>query len=159
MPHTPNLETQRAAMRKLDFLIGRWTGEARMARGPGQYVDMIQTEDAQYKLDGLVLMIEGIGRNKADGTPVLQALGIISYDDESSTYRMRAFNDGRFLETDIKLLDDGNSLSWGLALGEIKTSTVLRIDEQGRWTEDGELKIGQRPPVKFLELAVLKVKT
>jgi hypothetical protein len=30
-PFVPNLETQRAAMRKLGFLIGRWTGEARMA--------------------------------------------------------------------------------------------------------------------------------
>jgi len=28
---------------------------------------VVQTEEAQYKLNGLVLMIEGIERNKADG--------------------------------------------------------------------------------------------
>ena len=48
---------------------------------------LLQTEEAQFKLDGLFLMIEGIGRTISDGQPVLQVLGIISYDDESGTYR------------------------------------------------------------------------
>jgi len=30
---------------------------------------------------------------------------------------MRAFNDGRFLETELKLLGDGDGLTWGFALG------------------------------------------
>ena len=33
------------------------------------------------------------------------ALGLISFDDETGTYRMRAFNDGRWLETEVKLED------------------------------------------------------
>jgi len=65
--------------------------EARLLRGPGDLVLLIQTEEAQYKLDGLILLIEGVGRTKADGKAALQALGIVSYDDESGTYRMRAF--------------------------------------------------------------------
>ena len=32
-------------------------------------------------------------------------LGLISFDDETGTYRMRAFNDGRWLETEVKLED------------------------------------------------------
>ncbi len=84
---------------------------------------MLQTEEAQYKLDGLILEIEGVGRTTADNKPVLQALGIISFDDETGTYHMRAFNDGRFLETDVKLLEDGKSLAWGFALGSIRTSS------------------------------------
>ena len=55
---------------------------------------------------------------------------------------MRAFNDGRWLETEIKLVDGGNSISWGFALGEFKTTTVLRINEKGEWTELGDLIIG-----------------
>ena len=47
-------------MKKLEFLIGKWAGEARMLRGPGDPVVMTQTEEAQYKLGGLVLSIEGI---------------------------------------------------------------------------------------------------
>ena len=141
-------------MKKLEFLIGKWTGEARVLRGPGDPVEMIQTEEAQYKLDGLVLLIEGMGRAKSDGKPALQALGMVSWDDESETYRMRAFNDGRFLEAEVKLLDNRKGIAWGFALGEIKTSSVLRINERGEWTELGEITIGSQAPRKFMDLTV-----
>ena len=141
-------------MKKLSFLIGRWSREASVFRGPGQFVDLFQTEEAQFKLDGLVLMIEGVGRTKSDSKLALQALGLICFEDESGTYRMRAFNDGRWLETEVKLADGGNAISWGFALGEIKTTTVLRINENGEWTERGELTIGGRPPQKMIELSV-----
>src|SRR5215472_10012174 len=97
-PRTPDLAAQRAAMKKLDFLVGKWEGQARVLRGPGAMVDLAQTESAEHKLDGLILAIEGVGKTK-DGNPALQAYGIVSFDDESGTYRMRAFNDGRFLES------------------------------------------------------------
>jgi hypothetical protein len=150
----PDLQAQRAAMKKLEFLIGTWAGEAWVLRGPGEPVEMIQTEDAQYKLDGLILVIEGVGRAKSDGKPVLQALGVISWDDENATYRMRAFNDGRFLETEVRLLETGAEITWGFALGEIRTSSILRINEKGQWTEAAEITIGAQPPRRFMELAV-----
>jgi hypothetical protein len=151
---TPDLEAQRTAMKKLGFLVGEWSGEASALRGAGQFAELTQTESAQLKLDGLVLVIEGVGRTKADGKLYLQALGLISFDDETGTYRMRAFNDGRWLETEVKLADGVNSISWGFALGEFKTTTVLRINENGEWTEHGELVIGDRPPQKMMELKV-----
>lgn len=80
-------------------------------------MELIQTEEAQYKLDGLILIIEGIGRTKADGQVALRALGIISYDEEAGIYRMRAYNDGRYLETDVKLSENGEGITWGFALG------------------------------------------
>ena len=85
-PRVPDVEAQRTAMKKLDFLLGKWSGEARVLRGPGELVDLIQTEEAQYKLDGLILVIEGIGKTRAEGKLALQALGIVSYDDEAQTY-------------------------------------------------------------------------
>jgi hypothetical protein len=150
----PDVEAQRAAMKKLGFLVGEWSGEASVLRGPGQFVELAQTESAQFKLDGLVLVIEGVGRTRADGKLALQALGLISFDDETGTYKMRAFNDGRWLETDVKLADGGNSISWGFALGEFKTRTVMRINENGEWNELGELVIGDRPPQKMMDLKV-----
>jgi hypothetical protein len=141
-------------MKKLGFLVGKWVGEARLLRGPGEPVVLVQTEEAQFKLEGLILEIEGIGRTKLDNKPVLQALGIISFDDETSTYHMRAFNDGRFLETDVKLLEDGKGLAWGFALGPIRTSSVLRINEKGEWTELAEITGDSQPARKLLELTV-----
>jgi hypothetical protein len=149
----PDLEAQREAMKKLAVLVGKWTGEARLLRGPGEWVELLQTEEAQYKLDGLILVIEGVGRTKSGGRPILQAFGVISYDNESGTYPFRAFNDGRFLETTTKLLEEGG-ISWGFALGEIRTSSVLRINERGEWTEVGEISIGSQPAKKFWELTV-----
>lgn len=154
LPRTPDISAQRAGMKKLGFLVGKWVGEARLLRGLGEPVILAQTEEAQFKLDGLILEIEGIGRTKADDKPVLQALGIISFDDETGTYHMRAFNDGRFLETDVKLLEDGKSLTWGFALGTIRTSSVLRINEKGEWTELAEICIDSQPAKKLMELTV-----
>jgi hypothetical protein len=156
-PRAPDVGAQRAAMKKLAFLVGKWSGEATIFRGPGEAAELAQTEEAQFKLDGLILQIEGVGRRKADGKIALQALGLISFDDDSGTYRMRAFNDGRWLETDVKLGSDGNSISWGFALGEIKTSSVLRISEKGEWTEETEPSVGGKPAQKFMDLTVRRV--
>jgi hypothetical protein len=153
-PRTPDLAAQRAAMQKLGFLVGHWFGEVHIFRGLGEPLELLQTERAEFKLDGLLLLIEGIGCSKADGKIVLQALGIISYDDGSDTYHMRAYNDGRYLETEVKLAASGKELRWGFALGEIRTSSVLRLNEQGRWTELHEISVSAEPPRKFMELTV-----
>jgi hypothetical protein len=154
IPRNPDLEAQRLAMKKLDFLVGSWLGEARVAHVAGENTELMQTEEAKYKLDGLILVIEGVGRAQSSGAPMLQAFGIISYDDEIQTYRMRAFNDGRFLETKIRLLKEGKGMTWGFVLGEIKTKSVMRINENGDWTELHEITIGSQPPRKLMEVAV-----
>src|SRR5689334_18205655 len=120
----PDVVTQRTAMKKLGFLIGNYSGEASIIRGPGQFAEVWQTEEAQFRLGGLVVMIEGIGRLKSDNTPILQALGLISFDETSGKYHMRAFNDGRWLETEVRLLDEPNTISWGFTLGEMRTHSV-----------------------------------
>jgi hypothetical protein len=144
-------------MKKLEFLIGRWIGEARLLRGPGEWLDLQQSEEVQYKLDGLILVIEGVGRIKSDGLSVLQALGVISFDDEAETYRLRAFNDGRFLESDVKLLDQNTGIRWGFTLGRVTTQSVLLINGSGEWKEIAEIRVGSEPPKKLLELTVRRV--
>lgn len=158
LPRIRDLAAQRAAMKEIDYLVGKWAGEARLLRGPGEPVELLQTEEAQYKLDGLILVIEGVGRTKSGGQPLLQAFGIVSYDDESGTYWMRAFNDGRFLETEVKLLEEGKGMRWGFVLGEIRTHSVLWINESGEWTERAEIEIGSQPRKKLLELTVRRQK-
>jgi hypothetical protein len=154
LARVPDLEAKRTAMRKLSFLAGEWVGCASIQRGPGAPTELVQAENVQYKLDGLVLMIEGVGRANSDGQPVLQALGFLSYDDQRMVYQMRAFNDGRFLETEVKLSEETKSLTWGFTLGDISTKSVLRIDGNGEWTELHEIIIGPQPPRKLMEVAV-----
>jgi hypothetical protein len=59
----PNVAAQRAAMKKLEFLAGKWSGKASVMRGPGAAMRVTQTQDVQFKLDGLVMLVEGTGRN------------------------------------------------------------------------------------------------
>jgi hypothetical protein len=155
-PHSPDVEAQRAAMTKLNFLVGKWSGEARILTRPDETLELIQTEEAQYRLDGLILMIEGIGRTKDSGKPALSALGILSYEDVAGTYRMRAYNDGRWLETDVKLVEGGKGITWGFVFGEVRTNSLMLINEKGEWTELTELMVGALPARKFMELRVAK---
>jgi hypothetical protein len=159
MPYMPDLSAQRRSMNELSFLVGKWKGEARLLRAPGEVVELIQIEKAHYKLDGLLLVIEGIGRRQADGSTVLQALGIISCDDETGEYRMRAYNDGRWLETQVRLIEGEKGITWGFSMGEFRTQSRLLINEQGEWTELTELTIGSQAARKMMELVVRPERT
>ena len=141
-------------MNKLQFLTGSWSGHTRVWRGADQWAALTQTEKATFKLDGLLLMIEGTGIDQASGKPSLQALGLISFDDASGLYRMRAFNDGRWLESTVELNESRRELHWGFTLEQIKTSSTLRVDDSGSWTETHQITIGSQPPHKFMEVTV-----
>jgi hypothetical protein len=71
---------------------------------------------------------------------------------------MRAFNDGRFLETNVKTVGGGQRNDWGFVLGEIKTKSVMRINEKDEWTELHEIIIGSQPPKRLMEIAVRRQK-
>jgi hypothetical protein len=155
---SPDVNAQRQAMKKLGFLIGEWAGQGRMLRPSGEWIEFNQTERAEYKLDGLLLVIEGVGRAKSDGRPLLQAYGIASYEDATGTCRMRAFNEGRWLETDTVLADNGRELTWGFTVGDIRTKSTLRLTDAGEWTESHEVTMGTQPPRKFMDLTVKRVR-
>jgi len=149
-----NLEAQGTAMAKLAFLIGTWEGELRVHRGAPEPAVFQMTENASWRLDGLILLIEGVGREMGSEKAALQAFGFVCYDDAAGTYRMRAFNDGRFLESAAKLAEDGRGLEWGFAVEHVRTRAVLRINERGEWTEEHEIMIGEQPARKFMEVVV-----
>jgi hypothetical protein len=71
---------------------------------------------------------------------------------------MRAYNDGRYLETELKLSENGIGMTWGFTLGEIKTSSLMRISELGDWTELHEITMGSQPPRRLMEVRVSRQK-
>jgi hypothetical protein len=102
------------AVGKLSFLAGRWSGPATIRRGPGEALHLIQTEDVEFKLDGLVLLIEGKS-NGAEGKVMFSAFATISYDDSSLTYRFRAYNDGHYVDSELSVPPNG--FSWSFTTG------------------------------------------
>ena len=144
----PNVAAQREAMKKLEFLAGKWAGNASITRGPGEPIRLVQSEDLQFKLDGLVMVVEGTGRD-ASGQVVFRAFATIAYDDTASVHRFRAFNDGRFLDTELKVTLGG--FAWGYTAGPVKVNNTTRLNEKGEWFEVTETTFGTSPPQKSLE--------
>ena len=93
---TQDLAAQREAMRKLAFLEGSWSGEATVRQSRMRIVDRMT-----YKLDGLVLQMERMGRDEKGGV-VFEALATIAYDDSKKQYRFRAHVQGKFIDAEFK---------------------------------------------------------
>jgi hypothetical protein len=148
----PDTAAQREAMKKLSFLVGKWTGEASILSNPSGPFKVNQTEEVQYKLDGLILLIEGTGRNQKTGEIQFRALATVAYDDAARTYQFRAYNDGRYLDTEMKAPENG--FEWGYKAGPVNVRFVMHLDKNGDWVEVGDVVIGDQPPRRMLELKV-----
>lgn len=152
-PRGPDISAQKAAMRKLDFLTGKWEGDA-VVRTPAGERKIRQSEAVEYRLDGLILLIEGTGRDPATGEIVFNALATISYDDTAKTYRIRAYNAGRYLDTELTL--EPNGFQWGFTAGPAKIRNVMTLGPAGEWIEFSEVTLAGRPPMRTVEFKVLK---
>jgi len=49
-------------------------------------------------------------------------------------------------------------MTWGFALGQIRTKSVMRINDSGEWTELQEITVGSESPKTFMELVVRRQK-
>ena len=149
-PPAPNpVAVQREAMQKLSFLAGHWSGPATIHRGPGEPLHVTQTEDVQYKLDGLVLLIEGKSTD-LDGKIVFSALATVAYDDATRTYRFRAYNDGHYLDTELAVPDNG--FSWSFTSGPAHIVNTMHLTAKGEWTETTDVTFGSNPPFRSVEM-------
>ena len=148
-PGSNPVAVQRDAMHKLAFLAGQWSGPATIRRGPGDPLHVTQTEDVEYKLDGLVLLIQGKSTD-ADGKIVFSALATIAYDDASHTYRFRAYNDGHFLDTELSVPENG--FSWSFDAGPAHIVNTMRLTSKGEWNETTDVTFGSNPAFRSVEM-------
>ena len=84
--------TERTAMKKLDFVIGKWEGEGWLLVGPDQRYPFSVAESYSYRCNGLI--VDGEGKFRPGGaqedteTPTMYGLGMIYFDRQSGEYRM-----------------------------------------------------------------------
>ena len=143
------VDVQREAMRRLSFLVGRWSGPVTIARGPGESLRLTQTENVEYKLDGLILLVEGKSTN-ADGKVQFSALATIAYDDASHTYRFRAYNDGHYLDTELSVPTNG--FSWSFTAGPAHIVNTMHLSSKGEWDEVSEMTYGNNPAYRTVDM-------
>jgi len=148
-PLSNSADAQREAMGKLSFLAGNWSGPVTIIRGPGEALHLTQTERVEYKLDGLVLLVEGKSTS-ADGKVLFSALATIAYDDASHTYRFRAYHDGHYLDTELSVPPNG--FSWSFMAGPAHIVNTMHLTEKSEWDEVTEATVGNNPPHRSVEM-------
>lgn len=148
-PPMPNADAQREAMKKLAFLAGEWSGQVSISRGPGEPVKLTQAETVQYKLDGLVLLVEGQSTGP-DGKAQFQALATIAYDDVAHSYRIRAYNEGHYVDAELTVNPDG--FAWGFNAGPAKIQNTMHLTAEGAWQETTDVKFGSNPARRSVEM-------
>jgi hypothetical protein len=144
-----SVEMQGEAMHKLAFLVGHWSGPITVTTGGGEPLHLTQSEAVEYKLNGLVLLIEGRSTD-AHGKAVYNALATISYDDATHAYRLRAYNAGHYLDTDLSVLSDG--FSWGFDAGPAHIVNTMHLSSKGEWHETTEAVVGGNPPQRSVDM-------
>jgi len=148
-PVSSSVDAQREAMRKLSFLAGHWSGPVTIVHGPGEALHLTQTEDVEYKLNGLVLLIEGKSTS-ADGRVLFSALATVAYDDASHTYRFRAYNEGRYLDTELSVPTNG--FSWSFTAGPAHVVNTMHLTGKGEWEEVTEASVGGNAPHRSVDM-------
>lgn len=145
---------QRQEMRKAAWMVGDWKGTGWIEMGPMGRHEFVQTEAIQSKLDGLVLIIEGLGQSREDASTVHSALAVLSYDERAGTFRWRAFTaEGR--QTDAEAKVDEGALEWGFPTSRTgRVRFTIKLDEKGRWFEIGEMTQDGETWRQFFEMTL-----
>ena len=144
------------AMAKLAFLAGKWRGDATFQMGP-QAQELTQSEDVQSRLDGLVLVIEGIGKSKTDGQVQHHAFATISYDAAAKNYRVVAVRkDGQCVITSGTFLPDG-AFQWGFEMPQGAVRFTIRHAEGDVWHETGEISFDKATWKQYIEMRLKRV--
>lgn len=146
-----------SAMAPLAWLVGEWRGPGTMQTRAGpQVADVL--ERVESRLDGRVLVIEGIGRDMAAGEGAGQvvhnAFALLSYDPDAGRYVMRAFREGRFVDADAELSD--GVFTWGFAVPGGRVRYHIRHDA-GNWLETGEFSPNGANWRQFFEMRLDRV--
>lgn len=150
-------------MKKLDFLVGEWKGEAWYQMGPNAKREYaLQHEKVTPRAGGNVLLVEGIGRTKKeDGTAgeiVHDALAFLRWDDVAKKYRFSTAVAGRGTAEPAFEVTGPNKAVWTMELPQGTMRYTITLNEKGEWFEVGEYSRDGAKWSKFLEMTLVKVK-
>jgi hypothetical protein len=146
-------------MAVLSNWAGRWKGEGVVYRGPQGSKSSVD-EQIEWKLDGTVLLINGVGKTSEGASEkiVHEALGVLTYDVYKNEYKFRSWlRTGITTEAWFKVTGD-NKYEWGFDVpnGKIKYSITLDPAKK-TWNEVGEFSQEGIDWMKFFEMNLTKV--
>ncbi len=149
-------ETCKTEMKKLEYLAGDWKGEAIVQTRNGP-INVNQTEHIEWRLDGVVLAIEGTGRQNNE--IAFNAFAIANYDPNSKQFKFRSYTkEGGSTDAYFKVLAE-NNFEWGFDTpngGKVKF--VITLDPTRKtWHEVGQYSADGNNWMKTIELNLVKL--
>ena len=150
-PNAVMVSAERGAIQKLAFLTGRWSGPVTIYRGSGKALQMTQQENVQYKVGGLVMLIEGRSTD-GSGRVRFDALATIAYDPARHEYRIRAYSGGRYLDT--RLTVEARGFRWGFREGPAQVVNSMHLTGQGEWLERTQATVGSNAPQRSMQMVL-----
>ena len=130
----------RTRMKALSYFVGTWKGEGIVQRREGGPLKVLQEEKIEWKVDTLVLVIEGIGKDPATLKKLFHAFACVSFNTQSQEFNMKSFiMDGRQTDAYFKVVAD-NQFEWGFDLpNKAKIKYTINLSRQNKtWKEKGE---------------------
>jgi hypothetical protein len=155
-----NPVTSNEKMKPFASWVGHWQGEGSMRMGPGEPKKTTVDEQIELKLDGAVLLVEGVGKNFEPGgkeTVVHHALAVLSYDQAADKYTFKSWlKDGRSTDAWFQILAE-NKYQWGFDTPRGKTRYNITIDPiSNTWNETGEFSNDGTKWMPFFEMNLKK---
>ncbi|NYT40888.1 DUF1579 domain-containing protein [Sphingomonas sp. R-74633] len=150
---TAALAAQGEAMHKLDWMHGKWRGEARMQTPKGELV-VTHTERVGTLLDGTITLIEGKSFG-ADGKVPFNAFAAVSYDAHAKTYAMASYAGGRSGSFPLAVTDRG--YAWEVPAGPSAKVQYKASFDGTIWIETGDFVAEGQPPRPFFKMTLKRV--
>lgn len=144
-------------MKKLDPMLGNWSGTGWISMGPGTPERFTVNESIEKKVDGLALVVNGLGKDSTGTKTVHNALGVISWDTEKNHYLFDTYlADGR--STRATATFENGKLVWGFPVeGQGHIRYTLDFSVNAKWKESGEFSRDGVQWFKFMEMNLNKI--
>jgi hypothetical protein len=154
-------EELKTQMEKLAYMVGNWKGEGAVRMGPGEPKKSTVNEHIEWKLQGTLLYIEGIG-NSIDAETNKEivshhVVAIISYDVNSKQYKFKSYLvDGKSADAYFKIIAD-DTYEWGFDVPSGKIRYTITLDKtKSIWNEIGEFSRDGATWMNFFEMHLNK---
>jgi hypothetical protein len=146
-------DAQRAEMKKVESLVGKWQGSGWIQQGAKRET-FTGTETVQRKIDGLALLVEGRFSNP-EGKVIHETLAVLAFSPPDAKYRFRTYlASGMSGEHDFKLVEGG--FEWGFSFPNGTVRYTIRTANDV-WSEIGEFSKDGKTWMKIFEMNLKKV--
>ncbi len=141
--------------------IGHWKGESLTRMGPGEPKRSTVDERIESRLEGAVLLIEGLGKtidaSTKQETITHHAMAILSYDEATQQYQFRSYlNNGRSTDAWFTVLS-ATQYQWGFDTPRGKMRYNITIDpDKKTWMETGEFSADGKAWNKYIDMKLTK---